>query len=153
MYQFISTMSKRAALLQIVPRLQDNETTAEAVAVAKTTLQKANVASLVVEGIEVILMPVGIEAAEAARKYLGDHKGNAKLKEVPIAVWTELESLAEAGAATKVNQTAEAANVATKVAQTAAASVAKKVKQAMRSAERREAAAMDDDDAVDMTQS
>ena len=89
----MATMNAAAKSLGISPRLQEHELTMEAIAEALENLKQAAVASVVVQGVELVkkfkLNPSG---AKQAHEFIQKHKTSNSV--VPTGLWDELDHIA-----------------------------------------------------------
>ena len=120
----LSRMNGAAKVLEVFPKLPAHETTGEAVAVAVSTLSRAALVAVLIQGVELLQKfrddPQGGEKATA---FLAQHRASHAL-EVPISFWCELENMAQcaSGPAAVQHQALPCGNVASSA--TARSSVA-----------------------------
>lgn len=94
-HHVMTCMSRGAKLMCITPRLQDNEVTSTAIATARDTLLKANLACVVIMGVEVIFNSrSSADGPAAAKAFLAKHRHGATAQELPAGFWAELEVIA-----------------------------------------------------------
>lgn len=88
----MNTMAKK---LLLVPKLQDHDETSECIAVAIACLGRSSQASVAIQAVDLLTEGCNDrDAPEKAKKFLIAHK-NEKNKELPAALWRELQNLSE----------------------------------------------------------
>ena len=110
----LSRLNGAAKVLEVFPKLPAHEVTGEAVAVALSTLSRAALVAVLIQGVELLQKfrddPQGGEKATA---FLAQHRASHE-KDVPSSFWCEFENMAQcaSGPAAVPHQALQCGNVA-----------------------------------------
>lgn len=93
LHSLMVQLNEGAKVISLHPRLQDHESSAEAVAVALTTMSAASTAGIMALGADVLQLSNTAAGSEKAAAFVAKHKGTAAAKPIPDDFWSELVAM------------------------------------------------------------